>query len=223
MYTYAATVPAGTTGTFSIGIQGYRNITLLPGTTKQQVARDIGKNQIINFSVDHSPIVPRRTVVATANCEGCHTTLAAHGGSRNQVEMCVLCHNPNTTDTNKPPTGVDFARHIHKIHTGENLTMDYTVGNRNYNGIRFPGDLRDCARCHVNGSEQLPLSAKLLPVIEPRSPIPVMGATTAACTGCHDSLPTASHALSNSNALGEACSVCHGTDDDFAVSKVHAR
>jgi OmcA/MtrC family decaheme c-type cytochrome len=118
---------------------------------------------------------------------------------------------------------VDFARHIHKIHTGENLTMDYTVGNTNFNGIRFPGDLRDCAKCHVNGSEQLPLNANLLPVIEPRSPIPVMGATTAACTGCHDSLPTASHALSNSNQLGESCAVCHGPDDEFAVSKVHAR
>ena len=222
-YTFAALVPATATGTFSIGIQGYRNITLLPGTTKEQVARDIGVNQVINFSVDGSLIVPRRTVVATANCEGCHTTLASHGGSRNQVEMCVLCHNPNTTDTNKPPTGVDFARHIHKIHTGTDLTTDYTVGNRNYNGIRFPGDRRDCARCHVNGSEQLPLSANLLPVIEPRSPIPVMGATTAACTACHDSLPTASHALSNTTQLGEACVTCHGPDDEFAVSKVHAR
>jgi hypothetical protein len=51
-----------------------------------------------------------------------------------------------------------------------------------------------------------------------------MGPATAACTGCHTGVAVASHALSNTTEkLGEACAVCHSTNYEFGVSKVHAR
>jgi hypothetical protein len=47
--------------------------------------------------------------------------------------------------------------------------------------------------------------------------------TANACTGCHTDVATASHALSNTTTqLGEACSVCHASDDQFSVPAVHA-
>ncbi len=233
-YTFKATIPAGATGTYSIGVEGYINQTLEPGTLKAVTVRDAGANQVINFSVDGSPVAPRRTVVQLANCNGCHSGLSVHGDNRNQVVMCVLCHNPNTTDADMRPAAqmpaqtVDFRTMIHKIHRGENLTSDYTIygfggSKNNFNAIQFPGDLRDCEKCHTPGSEQLPLADNLLNVNNPRGLINPTPPTTAACTACHDNRTAASHALANTTTLGEACEVCHSPDAAFAVDKVHAR
>src|ERR1035441_3876490 len=50
------------------------------------------------FSVDGSPVQPRRQVVDIAKCNGCHTSLSLHGENQNQIEMCVLCHNASEND-----------------------------------------------------------------------------------------------------------------------------
>ena len=224
-------IPATATGTFTIGIEGYVSITLDPGTTIAQTVRDYGQNQIINFSVDGSPVTPRRQVVAIAKCNVCHTALAVHGGMRNQTEYCVLCHNPNQTDasvrpaTAGPAQGINFALLVHKIHTGTNLANNFTVYGfgssvNNFNGVLFPGDLTDCAKCHTGTSYELPIAATL-PVVNPQGPINPAFPTTSACTACHDNLATASHALSNTTTLGEACQVCHGPGAAYAVDAVH--
>jgi OmcA/MtrC family decaheme c-type cytochrome len=230
-YTFQYVIPATAAGTFTIGIEGYRTITLDAGTTIAQTVNDDGQNQVINFSVDGSPVTPRRTVVEISNCNVCHTSLSAHGGLRNQTTYCVLCHNPNQTDASERPAsaglpqGINFSLHVHKIHTGVDLTQTYTVYGykssvNNFNGILFPGNLADCAKCHVNSSNELPIGATLN-VSSPRAFIPSMGPITAACTACHDPEATASHALSNTTSLGEACIVCHGEGAQFAVSAVH--
>jgi len=232
-YTFTGKIAANAKGTYSIGAEGYQNATLNPGTVKERSVRDAMVNQVINFSVDSSAVTPRRQVVTTANCNVCHTFLSLHGGNRNQVEQCVLCHNPNTTDAGnrpdsmEPNQGVNFAMLIHKIHTGENLTTDYTIYGfqgsvNNFNDVRFPGDRRNCDKCHVNESQTPPIGASLA-VMDPRGPINPVQPTTSACTGCHDQIFVASHALSNTTVLGEACAVCHGADAAFSVDKVHAR
>jgi OmcA/MtrC family decaheme c-type cytochrome len=235
-YTFKAAIPAGATGTYSIGIEGYRNQKLLPGTKKEVTVRDAGANQVISFSVDGSTVAPRRTVVAIDNCNQCHSSLSVHGDNRNQIVMCVLCHNPNGTDAaqrtaiNQPPQTIDFRTMIHKIHRGENLDPkdQYTVigfgkSENNFNEIRFPGDLRNCEKCHVNASEQLPLNDNLLSVVTPRGYLNPTTPTAAACLACHDTRPAASHALGNTTTLGEACAVCHSPDAQFSIDKVHAR
>lgn len=218
-YTFATVLPAKASGSYTIGIEGYRNIKLINGV----VARDAGKNKQITFSVDGTKLAARRTVVSIDKCNSCHFQLSAHGGNRNQTTECVLCHNPNTTDANKPAQGVNFATLIHKIHRGSSLVNGFTVSSTSFNNVVFPGDLRDCSQCHVNGSEQLPLTGDRLPTNDPKAYIPVMGARTAACLACHDAKSTAAHALTNTTPLGEGCDVCHGNGADFAVSKVHAR
>ena len=233
-YTFKAVIPATATGTFSVGIEGYRSVKLLPGTKKEVTVRDAGANQVLSFSVDGSAIADRRKVVAIENCNQCHSSLSVHGDNRNQTVMCVLCHNPNATDAaqrpadQNPPESIDFRTMIHKIHTGENLTSEYTIygfgGSKNdFTDVLFPGDRRDCEKCHVAGSEQLPLPDNLLSVVTPRGYTNPTPPTTAACLSCHTDKPSASHALSNTNSLGEACAVCHGPDADFSIDKVHAR
>lgn len=39
---------------------------------------------------------------------------------------------------------------------------------------------------------------------------------------CHD-LPSASHVLSKTTTLGEACNVCHSSGTAYAVDQVHAQ
>jgi OmcA/MtrC family decaheme c-type cytochrome len=234
-WTMKNAIPATAKGTFSIGIEGYQNSTLLAGTKQEQTLREAGVNKVFNFSVDGSAVQTRRQVVSLDNCNHCHSSLSVHGDNRNRIEQCVLCHNPNTTDSvyrpadKQPSQTVQFAYMIHRIHTGDQSKAEYTVygyhGSVNdFTDVRFPGDRRNCATCHVNNSEQPPLPDGLQNVTDPRGLLNPMGPTTAACTGCHTDVAAASHALSNtSEKLGEACSVCHATDADFGVPKVHAR
>jgi OmcA/MtrC family decaheme c-type cytochrome len=155
-YTFTHTLPANAKGTYTIGIEGRLSITLLPGTTQAVTTQYGGTNQIINFSADGSPVAPRRTIVAMASCQGCHTYLEVHGDLRNNVTYCVLCHNPSEGDESTRPTalvaadkaapvqGINFAQMIHSIHTGEKLGaagLDYVIvghgGSHNSFGAAF--------------------------------------------------------------------------------------
>jgi hypothetical protein len=76
--------------------------------------------------------------------------------------------------------------------------------------------------CHINSSEQnLPLGKNQ--VVDPQGPINPVQAIASACSGCHVDLPSASHFLANTTALGESCTVCHSAGAAFAVDQVHAQ
>jgi len=249
-YTFLHGIPADSKGTFTIGIEGRRSVTVLGGTTQSRVTNVGADNKVINFSVDGSTLAARRQVVVIAKCNQCHSSLSLHGENRNQIEMCVLCHNPRETDAARravavnaddkasPPENVSFAYMIHRIHTGEALHAQgagYTVvgfgGSHNdFSEVRYPaftlqggpGDLRNCSMCHVNGSEtNLPTGR--LEHNNPRGPLNPMGNVAGACLGCHANLPAASHALVNTTTLGESCSACHSSTSTFSVTKSHAR
>ena len=233
-YTFTNKIPATATGTYAIGIEGYVNITINPGTVISQVVRDSGSPQVIYFSVDGSAVVPRRTVVTEANCDTCHYVLNAHGGFRRNVTYCVLCHNPNQTDAPTRPAAdlpvetVHFKELIHKVHNSANLVSTYTIYGfggsvNNFNSILFPGNTQDCVKCHAAGTQNVPLPAGVLNTQTAREWItPTTQPMTAACTACHDDQATSVHALSNtSTVLGESCDVCHGVSAAYAVSTVH--
>lgn len=233
-WTFQNPIASAAAGTYSIGIEGYRNIKLLPGTRKEQTVRDAGMNKVAYFSVDGSKVLPRRTVVQIEKCNACHLQLEMHGRSRNRIEYCVRCHNVNQTDAAGRPAAagpaqsINFKVMIHSIHTGENLTREFAIyggsgSKSDFGDVAFPGDRRNCAKCHANGSEQLPLPDYVSTVNNPRAPFNPVGAITAACTGCHTEDSVYSHALANTTALGESCSVCHGQNAEFSVNKAHAR
>ena len=60
-------------------------------------------------------------------------------------------------------------------------------------------------------------------VTDPQGPINPISPVSSACTGCHVTIPTASHALTNTTVLGESCATCHGPNADFSVAKEHAQ
>lgn len=252
-FTFQRIIPADAKGTFTVGLEGRRTVTLNPGTNRQRVVQYGAKNVVANFSVDGSPVVARRQVVTIEKCNACHTFLSLHGQNRNQIEQCVMCHNPAETDSArrptapaaeraKPPVAVDMAFMIHRIHTGKEMVAmgaDYTVigfgGSVNdFSHIGYPafspsgavGDLRNCAMCHVNGSESVLPSGKA-EVRNPQSPVNPLPRVTAVCTGCHASVSTLAHAVNNTAVIGgksvEACSTCHGPSSTYSVTRAHAR
>lgn len=233
-FTFPQPLPEGARGTWAVGIEGYRNLTLLAGTARQRTVRDAGENKVFYFSVDGSPVVPRRQVVSLEKCNACHYYLNLHGDNRNTIEQCVLCHNPMETDRARrpadrmPPESVHMATMIHRIHAGKLQQREYTIygfGNvpHNYNDVGFPAPLSSCDMCHVNDGQQLPVRAGVLPVNDPRGLLNPVGPETAACTGCHTAVYAASHALANTTQLGESCAACHGPRAQFSVNRSHAR
>ena len=185
-------------------------------------------------------LVPHRTVVTMAQCNQCHDALSLHGGQRNSIDECVICHNPVESDAARRPANagkpesVSMQRMVHRIHTGRELTQQYSVfgfGSTeiHFNEVTYPGDRRTCEKCHTANSHLLPLQTGIASVTTLRDFFTPQGPATAACLGCHDSQDAAAHAYLNtaifpgSTTGAEACAACHGTGKDWAVDKVHAK
>jgi OmcA/MtrC family decaheme c-type cytochrome len=250
-YTFTHAVPAKATGTYTIGVEARMGVTLLPGTTVATTVQYSAINQVIYFSVDGTPVTPRRTVVALNNCNSrCHSNLELHGGLRNNTTYCVVCHNPSMTDypvrpnatvasdKTQPNQAINFALMVHKIHTGVNLaSFNQTyivVGNggshNDFSGVRYPAmsptgqphDTTNCSMCHVSGSEGVFPEGKNQ-VTDPQGLLNPAPATTSACTACHLNTSAFAHAVSQTDPkFGESCSVCHATGAAFDVDQVHA-
>ena len=100
---------------------------------------------------------------------------------------------------------------IHRIHTGEELTQDYTIIGRNgsvnnFNEVRFPGDRRDCTTCHLDDTQQV-LGLRRRASSRPQTPrdwYTPMQPTATACLACHDSQAAAAHAFVKTAPFGEA-------------------
>ena len=250
VYQFLHAIPANGAGTYTIGMEGRRGYIINAGTTAAVTTEYGAVNKVINFSVDGSSVKPRRTVVDISKCNACHQYLSVHGENRNQIEMCVLCHNPSGTDAaaramaqvdadkNAPPQAINFSLMIHKIHDGSYLNsigQPYVVvgfgGSHNdFSNVTFPafspsaqvGNLQNCGMCHVKGSEQN-LPTGLNNVVTPQGYANPTPPVTAACTACHATKPEFSHAVANTTPFGESCVVCHGAGGQFAVDQVHAQ
>jgi len=238
VYTFTNAIPANAVGTWSFSIEARRTVTLNPPAPEGASFTEGAMNPVYYASVDGSAVAERRMVVDLANCNKCHDRLALHGGQRLNTEECVMCHNPNADDGSRRPAdkgpveSIDFKRMIHRIHTGENLTQDFTIYGfgtppsvNNFNEVLFPGDRRDCEKCHATDTQQVSENppAGLLATTTLRDWYTPTQHYAAACLGCHDTKAAAAHAFVNTAPFGEACAACHGADAEFAVDKVHAR
>ncbi len=241
-YTFTNAIPADATGTVAFSADIYKTATVKRIDNKPDITvRDTVLNPVKYLALTGGTVKPRRTSVDIVQCNQCHQDLRMHGDQRRNIEECVMCHNPVEGDQARRPAtagareSVSFQRMIHRIHTGEELTQDYTVygfggSKNNFNEVTFPGDRRNCAKCHVStAAYSIPVAATAGPVTTLRDYFSPQGPNTAACLGCHDSKDTAAHAFLNvatfpgSTTQTEACAACHGTGKEFAVAKVHAR
>lgn len=206
-FTFAATIPADAKGSFQFGAEGYRNVKVYEGTTKERTIRDAGPNAVKAFAVGGGTAQPRRAVVSSEKCNKCHYNLSFHGGNRSTVESCTFCHNA-TLVVGTQRESFNFVNMIHRIHGEE---------------ARYPGVISNCSQCHINGTEVPPVSSALLKTVNGMAPITPTPPVTNACLSCHNEAQAWRHAAANTSDLGESCSVCHGAGREFGVSKVHAQ
>jgi OmcA/MtrC family decaheme c-type cytochrome len=254
-YMLATSLPEDARGTWAVGIEARRSVQLQTSTDDTISVNEAAANPVVTFTVDDSTALIRRVVVEDANCQNCHGEFSRgfsiHGNLRNQIEYCVLCHNPNATDyarrRNDPDAvamgdqnaTIDFKVLIHKIHTGEELAQKpylvYGFGStgftiHDFSEVLYPSDRRNCEM--AEGTQLIPpfsadVLGTLMTSLDPETGDEVvdgrLGAITAACTACHDNDAAMAHAATQTDLMGrEACEVCHSEGRDVPVSESHA-
>ena len=103
------------------------------------------QNTYKDFAISGA-LTPRRQVVSNEKCNACHGALgttsgsntlaeAFHGGARNTVESCALCHDPLRSSSTVMTSGLGlqesyhFKRMIHGIHGTTRRSFPFTHGN----------------------------------------------------------------------------------------------
>ncbi len=251
--TFGTAIPATATGVGVIGLEGRINYTVsslhkgtqsfsVGGSSVQYYFDLASGNQVAN------PSMQRRKSVDVNKCNLCHGRLSLHGANRvNSIEECVICHNPDATDASRRPAGaptgtpdnlaeqpIDFKVMIHKIHSGENLSVTpyiiYGFGTpptglpgapNDFSEVRYPQDRRNCLACHIDATPKtfgLPLSAYVLgttigsgTILNNDSDNTRITPMMSVCTSCHDDTTTVAHAAGNIIGGTETCAQCHST------------
>ena len=236
-YTFTNAIPAAAKGTYVVSIETRRTIALNPAPTKGPASVSEGApNQPVLFRGHghdgHSAPDGR----PASKCNVCHASLNvlfSHGNQRIAIEQCVICHNPNASDIGRRPTdhsqdpgeSIEFARMIHRIHTGEELTQDYTVygfggSTSTSTRSRIPATAGTASRATLPPRRTRSRSDRERPSsrcattsrrsARPRRP--ARAATTAATSLAHAYLNTAFFPGSPTEPA-EACGTCHGAGD----------
>ena len=231
-YFVTAVLPGQAAGTGRAAVEGHPVWPVLVNGTVVQASVPV-KSVFKDFAISDATAVPRRQIVDIARCKKCHTgapreggvipRLSLHGGNRTEEPgVCVVCHNPNQTDipyrTSGSEESVDFKRMVHGIHAGGFRTKPLVIIGRggsvnDFSYVRFPGELRDCLKCHTDvngkGTFELPLKSNLGSTINTRSvySTPTLNGyvdvdpsndlkitpIAAACSACHDKSEVKTH------------------------------
>ena len=207
------------------------------GAAETMMARPATKDFLFGLATT----IEKRTVISSgANCNVCHTDLAAHGYGRRGLETCLLCHSaPGVEDGPKytydswyvrPTSGatMSFRELAHRIHAGNKLSRPYEVNGVflgtpypvSYQTVGFPsfvGGVAECTKCHGPGNTAWQEPA---PRVHPLAPVPVR-TWAAACGSCHDSRAAQTHFFLQTSNGFESCAVCHGRGRELSVEVSH--
>ena len=179
----ASTDSGGSYTAMGDGTYKYKFGTVLPADFNMDVTHTLGvyaRRDLTEFDLDRyvtnelehwvpsgSAEAMPRSIVTTETCNGrCHDPIALHGGSRQKIELCILCHNPNQDIDPDTGNSVDMPLMIHKIHMGAELENGYNIigyrqSNHDYSNVIYPAAITECESCHTGGTptENFPMVA----------------------------------------------------------------
>ena len=185
------------------------------GTVAVKDATNIIYDFIPTTSLPVAVTDTQREEVDLAACKSCHTKVDFHGGKMVDTRFCVTCHTDQrrfgkteaTTDgagTFTSPTSIvngqviaNFPVMIHKIHMGEDLTLqNYSWDGLAFNLHTYPQDPRNCVKCHST---------------TPQSDAWKTNPSRLACGACHDKVnfATGINHLGGAQADDKNCVGCH--------------
>ncbi len=158
-YTFGNVLAASASGTWAVGMEARRSLATVhynalsdtfPWPYTGETVTESASNRVqyvdtATGSMWTGSAEPRRKVVETSSCNGCHGRLSLHGGLRNEVEYCLMCHAADRSDWTRRPKSasgnvnlaavagvnafgtydnreersVHFKVLVHRIHTGE--------------------------------------------------------------------------------------------------------
>ena len=143
-----------------------------PVTTVNVVVQHTYKDVLISGAA----LNPRRVIVSNEKCNVCHGALgttsgantlanAFHGGARNTVEACVVCHDANRMSSTIMTNGssfnesYQFKRMIHGIHGNSKRASPFTHGNKVVGIFCNPAGTTQIAKdlCAANALLPVPL------------------------------------------------------------------
>jgi OmcA/MtrC family decaheme c-type cytochrome len=203
MFTYfidLGTIPMGAVGSGGIAFAG-------------QVATSVGTLQPDNthafFGITDDPMdpAPRRTKVDIDNCNNCHNRLITgrHNNRTNDINVCVMCHNPGAAKSSGGP--MDMKQFIHRIHTVD--------------GTRYPQRTSNCVACHTDdGFYPLALDSGVLASSVDRGTVDTdptdnsrITPNAATCSVCHSDADATLHMEQN----GASFNACQEADETTRV------
>ena len=147
----ATAVATGTARVVSIGQVKEAKLAATSGVNpRPEVSPGVQVNTLVQHTSSElalsGTLQPRRTIVSNDKCNACHSNLGAasgsntlanafHGGGRDTVEACILCHDANRVSSTVMTNGMalnesyQFKRMIHGIHGNSKRTYPFTIGN----------------------------------------------------------------------------------------------
>lgn len=227
-------------GNMTVGIEGRPVADLLADGMYERVPV---KSVFQTISVEpRTPVRARRDVVDIAKCNACHDLggagLSFHGTNRTgEIQVCVLCHNPDATDIRRRPAdpgmtadgkreeAIDMKRMIHQIHMGGDLeepVVIYGFGNseHDYASVNFIGNNANCQTCHLPGTYSTDDAWQTLPsTVDTGADETVstddlnISPVTAVCSSCHDSTREKDHMVAFGGTFGSF-------DSEIAIAAV---
>ena len=208
--------PDGTALPSGVRIEGDTFMVDYAPALTHRVAMQLGGglptgNAWLDFVPNGSPVRVTQDIVTVASCNSCHDTLAKHGNTRVETQMCVTCHNPGSVD---PVSGrsIDFKQMVHKIHRGMTLPsvtegVPYFLRNgQDFSAVRFPQAVHEggadafgignCVKCHMGpdsaaalrelaGNNQSIVDRLQLARVTPNGDL-WRQRSVEACSSCHD-------------------------------------
>ena len=156
------------------------------------------------FGITDDPMSPspRRMKVDIDRCDVCHDRLARHRDRTENIDTCVMCHNPGAALGSGGP--MDMKSLIHRIHAVD--------------GIRFPQSVSNCVACHTDtGFYPVEPDSGVLASSVDRGPDSFdptdnsrITPNASACSVCHSGAAAEQHMTQNGGSF-DACQEADGT------------